>query len=80
VCTQLCMCTHCILVHACTHPQLCVLHHDLRSETGSRFTVPMLLILIVYYKNLQKFCKQRGSANKFDLVFNKLVNYYNFFF
>ena len=36
-----------------------------------------LKILIVYYKNLQKFCKQRGSTNKFDLYINKLGwNYY----
>ena len=30
------------------------------------------LILIVYYKNLQKFCKQRGGTNKFDLYIDKL--------
>ena len=34
------------------------------------------LILIVYYKNLQRFCKQRGGTNKFDLYISKLCWYY----
>jgi hypothetical protein len=33
----------------------------------------LCLILIVYYKNLQNFCKQRGSTNKFDLYIDQLI-------
>jgi hypothetical protein len=43
-------------------------------ETGAAGLLYLWLVLIVYYKNLQKFCKQRGGTNKFDLYrpINKL--------
>ena len=74
--TQLCVFDSCRFV--CTHS--CVYHSNYIVTWGERLAAGLLylcLILIVYYRNLQKFCKRRGSTNKFDLYINKLgCNYY----
>ena len=72
-------CSNCRFV--CTHScvRMCI---TLSPERwGQRLAAGLLyllvcLILIGYYKNLQKFCDQRGSTNKFDLYINKL--YWNY--
>ena len=68
-------------VDLCVHTAVCIpRHRHLAEGWGQRLAAGLLylcLILIVYYKNPQKFCKRRGSTNKFDLYINKLgCNYY----
>ena len=62
-----CVHTHCA-VDLCVHTAVC--NYIVISETGAGVLF-YGLIFIVSYKHLQKFCKQRGSKNKFDLYLNK---------
>jgi len=64
-----CVHTH-TAVDLCVRTAVCITLSYQRLAAGLLY---LWLILIVYYKNLQKFCKQRGSTDKFDLYINKLV-------
>ena len=77
------LCTHTrTVVDLCVHTAVCtpangylstaVLNLDLHRHLRDWQQVYCTYDLIVYYTNLQKFCKQRGSTNKFDLYSNKL--------